>query len=84
MRQCWVCGSENDLQDHHVFFGPNRKQSEKYGFKVWLCYKCHIGNKGVHFNKRLDIRLKQHFQRKFERDHTREEFLQIIERNYLC
>ena len=38
---------------------------------------------GVHFNKKLDLKLKQDCQRKFEETHSREEFLEIIGRNYL-
>lgn len=35
------------LDEHHVFFGPYRKKSEKYGLKVYLHHQqCHIN--GVH------------------------------------
>ena len=60
-----------------------RKQSEKYGLKVWLCMRHHTGDRGVHFDKGLDRKLKEMAQTKFEEAHTREEFIKIFGRNYL-
>lgn len=83
-KQCYVCGTEQYLHRHHIFYGPNRKWSEKYGLTVWLCGRHHnLSNEGVHFNKELDLRIKQIGQRAFEREHTREEFVQIFGKNYL-
>ena len=67
-KECWVCRRKNNLASHHVFFGTaNRKMSEKYGLKVWLCYNCHTGQNGVHFNPSLDKRLKMMAQEEFEK-----------------
>lgn len=84
-KECWVCKTTNDLHSHHILYGiANRKYSEKYGLKVWLCAKHHnMSNVGVHFNKLLDNKLKQLAQKKFEETHTREEFIKIFGRNYL-
>nr|DAG81083.1 MAG TPA: Recombination enhancement function protein nuclease, DNase, HYDROLASE.4A [Caudoviricetes sp.] len=83
-KECFVCRTTQDLQDHHIFFGTaNRKQSEKYGLKVWLCMRHHTGDRGVHFDKGLDRKLKEMAQAKFEETHTREEFIKIFGRNYL-
>ena len=55
-RRCYLCGryetSADPLDEHHVFFGPFRAKSEKYGLKVYLHHNsCHIfGEKGVHVN----------------------------------
>lgn len=82
-RQCYVCGSPY-VEEHHIFFGTsNRKNSEKYGLKVYLCYGHHRGDYGVHHNQEADTRLKEMAQRKFEETHTREEFMAIFGRNYL-
>ena len=49
---CFLCGRNAHadyfgLDEHHVFFGYNRKKSEKYGLKVYLCHdSCHLN--GVH------------------------------------
>jgi len=84
-KQCFVCGTEYNLHEHHIYEGTGRrKQSEKYGMKVWLCGRHHnLSNEGVHFNKELDLRLKRIAQRKFEETHTRDEFISSFSRNYL-
>lgn len=84
-KECYVCGQTTNLHSHRVFFGSaNRKLSEKYGMKVWLCGAHHNqSNAGVHFNRQLDLRLKMDAQRVFEKQHSREEFMQIFGRNYL-
>lgn len=81
---CYVCGTIYNLHCHHVFGGSNRKNSEKLGLKVYLCAKHHnMSNDGVHFNKNLDIQIKQEAQQRYEKTHTHEEFMQYIGKNYL-
>lgn len=84
-KQCYVCGTEQCLHMHHIFYGmANRRLSDRYGLTVWLCGMHHnLSNEGVHFNKDLDLQIKQVGQRAFERNHTREEFMQIFGKNYL-
>lgn len=63
---CYLCGrSDQPLDSHHVFGGANRKKSERYGLKVYLCHdRCHIFGRGaVHQNAEVDRRLKQEVQR---------------------
>lgn len=81
---CYVCGTTYGLHEHHIFGASNRKWSEKYGLKAWLCAPHHnMSDQGVHFQPELDRELKQIAQRKFEETHTREDFLRIFGRNYL-
>lgn len=82
-KQCYVCGQVTNLHSHHILFGKNRSNAEKYGLKVWLCYQHHIN--GVHGRDghALDLKLKQIAQRTFEEKHTRKEFIKIFGRNYL-
>ena len=84
-KQCFVCGKNYNLHDHHIIYGTsNRKQSEKYGLKVWLCYEHHTGNAGVHFNRDLDLHLKKLAQERFEaRYGARNEFINIFGKSYL-
>lgn len=85
-KRCFVCGTERDLESHHVFFGyPKRQKSEKYGLKVWLCADHHRGEHGVHgkYGLELNVELKEAAQVAFEKTHSREEFMQIFGRNYL-
>ena len=42
-----------------------------------------MSNYDIHFNKDVDLEVKQECQRKFEETHSREEFMEIIGRNYL-
>lgn len=82
---CYVCGETRLLHKHHIFFGnANREKSEKYGCWVWLCYPHHNGsNAGVHFNKRLDDRLKKIAQQKFNEVYKNKDFRSIFGKNYL-
>lgn len=83
-KKCFVCGTTYDLHDHHVFGASNRKHSEKWGLKIWLCARHHnMSDEGIHFNKDLNLAVKQIAQRKFEEEHTHEEFMSIFGRNYL-
>ena len=64
-RKCYICGTRRWIEEHHVFFGPNRKTSEKYGLKVPLCHFCHNEpTEGVHFNKELCRTLQRDVQKK--------------------
>jgi 5-methylcytosine-specific restriction endonuclease McrA len=80
---CDNCGSLNNLHMHHVFGAANRKHSEKYGLKVYLCMECHTGSNGIHFNRPMDLWYKARFQSKFEEQYGHEEFMKIFQRNYL-
>lgn len=83
-RYCWVCGAISGLHIHHVYPGGNRSNSEKYGFKAYLCGRHHnLSEFGVHFDKSLDLRLKRTCQRAYEKTYSREEFIKIIGKNYL-
>ena len=84
-RECYVCGTTQDIHEHHIFEGTaNRRQSEKYGMKVFLCGRHHnMSNQGIHFNKELDTSVKQMAQEIFEETHTREEFREIFGKSYL-
>ena len=83
-KRCYICGSPNNLQLHHVYFGTaNRRLSDEHGCFCWLCFNHHLGDEGVHFNHLLDLSLKQECQEAFEREHTREEFMQIFGKNWL-
>ena len=83
--ECYVCGARGYLEVHHVFFGTAyRKKADKFGLKVHLCQPHHRGSKvGVHFNKELDIKLKQIGQQAFEKTRSREQFMQEFGKNYL-
>lgn len=82
-KRCYICGGTACLEDHHIFFGSNRANSEKYGLKVWLCCVHHRGKYSPHLNRTIDLQLREIAQREFEKTHSHEEFMDIFGRNYL-
>lgn len=83
-KECFLCTRMQDLEQHHIFGGPNRKWSEKYGLKVWLCPRCHRDpSHGVHFNRDVMKIMHRTGQQAFEKEHSRGEFMNIFGKNYL-
>ena len=89
-RKCWRCGRTGypePLDHHHIFGGPNRKKSEKYGLVVDLCHSsCHIfGPMAAHNNAETMRALRQFGQRKAmeENGWTVEDFIREFGKNYL-
>jgi hypothetical protein len=83
LRECAECGSTYCIEKHHVFPGPNRKISEKYGMVEDLCAECHRGPAGIHFNKEMAIRYKMKHQILFEDRYGHEAWMKMVGRNYL-
>jgi hypothetical protein len=50
--------------------------------QVKVCDECHRDIQ-LHPLQGRDLELKQEFQRKFEQEHSREEFIRIFGKNYL-
>ena len=85
-KESYISGLTHNLEEHHVFFGTGKRTiSEKNGFKVWLTSFEHRGTDGVHGKNghKLDLKLKQECQRKYEETHTREQFIKLIGKSYL-
>lgn len=83
-KYCFICGSEHDLELHHVYFGTGlRKISDKNGFVMYLCRDHHKGDESPHMKRGIDLQFKRMCQSRYEQKHTREEFMQLIGRNYL-
>lgn len=85
-KECYVTGSTINLHEHHIFEGSNRKQSEKYGLKVWLRADFHnMSDRGVHFDKAFDLSLKRMAQKKAMEHYGWDipKFISIFGRNYL-
>lgn len=71
-------------EEHHVFNGPNRHISEKYGLKVYLCLKHHTaGAEAVHNNSKNMLLLKKEGQKAFMKAYPNEDFKEIFGKNYL-
>ena len=83
-KECYVTHRTDNLHLHHIYFGANRKLSDKYGCTVWLTAEWHnASNHGVHFNHELDLELKEECQRRFEEVYPDLDFRTIFGRNYL-
>lgn len=89
---CYLCGRlygnfrrYQYTEEHHIFDGnPNRRISEAEGFKVYLCPEHHrTGREAVHTNHELMQLLQRDAQKEYEKDHTREEFVALIGKNFL-
>lgn len=88
---CYLCvrlhgdyQHHTDLEEHHIFFGPNRRLSEEYGLKVKLCPGHHqYGGEAVHRNAGVARYLQREGQKAFEEHYPGEDFLKIFGRNYL-
>lgn len=39
--RCYACGANCETDEHHIFQGSNRADSDKYGLTVYLCRVCH-------------------------------------------
>ena len=74
------------LEEHHIFGAANRKLSERYGLKVYLCHYCHNEPPyGVHHNAEMMDKLQVIGQKVFmEHYHkTKEEFIEIFGKSYI-
>ncbi len=84
-KKCYISGRTDCLEEHHILGASNRKNSERYGLKVWLTHDWHNEPpNGAHHNKKTADFLHKKGQKAFERVHgTREDFMRIFGRNYL-
>ena len=88
---CYLCRKldhneqiRKNLETNHIFGGPNRTISETNGFKVKLCPEHHrTGPKAVHRNMESMRLIQKDAQREYEKNHTRQQFLDLIGRNYM-
>lgn len=84
MEYCYICAKEKKRRKkdhiHEVFGGRNRQISIRYGFTIPICSKHHDKTET---NMEFDKELKRECQEEFEKEHTRDEFLELIDKNYL-
>lgn len=82
---CYICRRRGDTALHHCFFGAaNRWMSDENGFVVFLCPSCHTESPtSAHKCRDTDLYLKRRCQAAYEKNHTRDEFMRLVGRNYL-
>ena len=83
--RCYLCGSRERIEIHHIFSGSNRQKSTAFGCVVSLCYNCHQGTNGVHHNREKMDHLRKIAQLRCEEVYnwTEKDFLSVFHRNYL-
>lgn len=88
---CYLCMKLEDnyypqlvTQEHHVIFGTsNRRLSERYGLKVYLCVAHHLtGPNAVHRNNAVREMLCRDAQEQFEREYPNISFRNIFGKNW--
>ena len=84
-RECFFCGRMTDLDEHHVFGGTaNRRISERYGLKVFLCsYHHRDPQNGAQYNKEMNLLLKREAQQAFQNIYGHSLWMMLIKKNYL-
>lgn len=74
---CECCGKYSErLDPHEIYGGSNRKRSIKYKFIKLICRECHSNDNKI-------MQLRADTQKEYEKNHSREEFIKIIGKNYL-
>ena len=75
------------MDKHHIFGGPYRGKSEKYGLYVYLCHnRCHIyGMMSVHQNQKTMRQLKRYGQLKAMKENgwSTDDFIREFGKNYI-
>lgn len=89
---CYLCmllnqdySTKSYLEEHHVMDGnPNRRHSEHYGLKVYLCVGHHrIGPEAVHNNQENMRTLQKTAQEEFERLYGHIKWMEVFGRSFL-
>ncbi len=89
---CYLCMllegdhmTRSGLQEHHVMSGTaNRRLSEQYGLKVYLCVEHHTGGSmAVHRNINVQRVLQRKAQETFEEMYSREKWMEVFGRNFI-
>lgn len=80
--ECFMCKRQTHCDVHHIYKGKNRKISDREGFVVHLCQKCHrtLHSKDGHM---MDVYLEKTCQLDYEENHSRQEFMELIGCNYI-
>ena len=74
---CEFCGKySKKLEPHEVYGGSNRKRSIQHKFVKLICRECH-NNEEIINQLRIDV------QKEYEKEHTRQEFIDIIGKSYI-
>ena len=90
---CYLCALlhgdysvKQNLQEHHVIYGNGRRiWSERFGLKIYLCFRHHTyegGPEAIHRNQEISQRCKEEAQRIFEETYPNLSFIDYFGKNY--
>lgn len=81
-RKCFICGRLGELDEHHCISGvSNRKHSENFGLKIYVCRDCHTM---VHTKREVELQIKQFAQRRWEEEYgDRQDFIKTFGKSWL-
>ena len=83
-KECFITHSTYGLQKHHIYGGPFRTKSDKYGCWIWLRHDWHTGTSyAVHSNRKLMLLLRKECQKEFEKKYSHEFFMKLFKKDYL-
>lgn len=84
---CFICKRGGVMEFHHILNGSAKAVSEKIGAWVWLCPECHKRIHNYRYGKDKQIYdplwLKSLCQEVYELNHTREEWMELVHKNYV-
>lgn len=79
--KCFMCGHSGNLHKHHILNGPYRTKCDEDGLYIYVHdIPCH---REIHDAPKQYIYLKQYAQEKYEKTHTRKEFIKRYGKSYL-
>ena len=89
---CYICEALYDdpfpkiTEEHHIFMGTaNRRMSERYGLKVYLCHEHHrTGKKAVHRDRNMCLWLMGQGKIVFKRTYPDLKFRDIFGKEFVC
>jgi len=86
-KECYFCKTIYNLQEHHCWYGSNRKLADEDKLVVWLCVEHHTGTYGVHgkYGKEKNMELKKIAEEKWIEHYakTKEDFIKRYGRSVL-
>ena len=77
---CRVCGTHGVTHMHHIFEGARRKISEREGFVIELCPRCH---ERAHNDKDFGDCLKRDCQMEYLEEHSMQDWMELMGRNWI-
>lgn len=78
LKTCFIC-QKMATDIHEVYGGANRQISIKNGLCIPICRSCHTM---VTFDMKFAKVLKKHCQLEFEKKYSRQDFMNLVGKNY--